>query len=78
MRNFVLGVLLALSVSSIAETDHADGSKTYTQHELAAMWATFQAMSGEIDRLEGEVTKANSIFIPMVNKIKELEARKCI
>ena len=75
MRNFILGALCALCISTYAVTDNPDGSVTFTQQEAANLLENFQRMDAEITRLEGEVDKANVYFKVMEKRMNECQAK---
>lgn len=75
MRNFILGALCALCISTYAVTDNPDGSVTFTQQEAANLIENFQRMDAEISRLEKEVDKANVYFKIMEKRMSECQAK---
>lgn len=77
MRNFILGVLVALAFSCMAVTVHDDGSETYTREEVGNIKENLDNMAAEIGRLEGEFRKANRFFLmikPIIKNCKPKEA----
>lgn len=78
MRNFILGVLLALSVSAIAVTQNPDGSVLLTAGEVEAVRANFDALYAEIDRRGDTLEKQGTVIRAQQKKILELEGRKCL
>jgi hypothetical protein len=71
MKNLLLGVLLALSASATAVTEHEDGSVTFTKEEADSMLENFQMMARDVDA-------ALAIMHRMRQHIEELESRRCI
>jgi cell division protein FtsB len=76
MRNFILGFLCALAVGAAAVTVNQDGSETYTRDEVATIKANFVAMEAEIERLEGELDKANRFFAAILPKLKNCKPKE--
>lgn len=76
MRNFILGVLVALSFSSIAVTDNPDGSVTFTREEAQNLLENFQRMEADSEQYEKDRATALQVLQKMQRRINELE-KKC-
>jgi hypothetical protein len=76
MRNFILGVLVALSLSAIAVTDNPDGSVTFTHEEAANLLENFQRMDADSEQYAKDRAIALQVLQNMQRYIDKLE-KKC-
>lgn len=71
MRNFILGFLLALSVSTTAVTMHKDGSVTFTEAE-------FDILSSNITAMNSDINTAIHIIKRLHEDLEAVQKAKCI
>jgi len=76
MRNFILGVLVTLSISAIAVTDNPDGSVLFTREEATNLLENFQRMDAQIEQDEKDKATALRVLQNMQRYIDALE-KKC-
>lgn len=78
MRNFLLGLFVALAVTGFAVTDNPDGSVTFTHEEAQNMLDNFNRMDADGEQYAKDRATALLILQRMQVHINELEARKCL
>lgn len=71
MKNFLLGLLLALAVSTTALEKHPDGSVTLLPAEA-------ELVDYQISKLKSDLGKATLIILEFQKRLQELEKGVCI